>query len=83
MSWKVWETSKSSKRFLFRKDFFKQLPKLGNIPLFISQVIDELPIVSAEVTLKFCKSYGSPRLSSGPHPRQKGILATVSTILSA
>src|SRR5664280_893051 len=29
------------KRFFFGKDFFQQLPKFGDVPLFVSQVIDE------------------------------------------
>ena len=28
-------------RFFFRKDFFKQLSKFGDVPLFVSKVIDE------------------------------------------
>jgi len=39
-------------RFFFGKDFFQQLPKFGDVPLFVSQVIDKTSDRLTGVTLK-------------------------------
>jgi len=47
---KIMGNLEAVERFFFRKNFFKQLPKFRDVPLFVSKVIDKTPIVSSGVT---------------------------------